>query len=141
MAPKQRNVVGSSSATRIPMNPLVYKYCQRNTRKKVTYSTRAEGNVKLKFSNLSKEEKNAFRERLSKLQTRNISVQRLIDWDLFNEYECEEQLRGMMKMTYVYPDDGDMFEDLFGIELLVFMRMFIGSGVWSFSRLCTLRER
>lgn len=114
MAPKQRNVVGSSSATRIPMNPLVYKYCQRNTRKKVTYSTRAEGNVKLKFSNLSKEEKNAFRERLSKLQTRNISVQRLIDWDLFNEYECEEQLRGMMKMTYVYPDDGDMFEDLLG---------------------------
>ena len=28
------------------------------------------------------------------------------------EYECESQLREMMKMTYVYPGDGDSFEDL-----------------------------
>ena len=84
---------------------------RRNERKKVNFSLKPESNDNVKFSHVqNKDEKNAYRERLSKLQIRDIAKPRLIDWNLFADYECEEQLRDMMTMVYVYPADWDKFE-------------------------------
>lgn len=112
MAPKQRIIVGSSSGAEIPINPLVTKFCERNEKKKVKYSVKKEANANLKFKDLTDGEKHAFRERLSKLQHRQCLVPRVIDWDLFDECECEDELRSMMRTSYVYPGDGDSFNDL-----------------------------
>ena len=91
---------------------MVGKFLKRHNRKRITITLRPEANENVKFSHVQdKDEKNAYRERLSKLQERKVAVPRLINWDLFAEYECEEQLRSMMVMTYVYPGDGDTFED------------------------------
>ena len=49
------------------VNPIVTKYVFRNSKQKVTYNVQSERNENLKFSHLKKEEKHAFRERLSKL--------------------------------------------------------------------------
>ena len=73
---------------------------------------RAESNDNVLFTHVqNKDEKNAYRECLSKLQVRKIAKPRLVDWELFADYKCEEQLRSMMKISYVYPGDGDTFED------------------------------
>ena len=48
-------------------NPIVSKYVKRNDRKKVTFSLKPESNDNVKFSHVQdKDEKNAYRERLSK---------------------------------------------------------------------------
>ena len=94
------------------MNPIVTKYVLRNSKERVTYQVNSERNDNLKFRNLPSEEKHAYREILSMFQKRKISVPRLIDWSLFADYGCEMQLREMMRMSYVYPGDGDEFIDL-----------------------------
>jgi hypothetical protein len=108
----QSQGAGSSSSRGVKFNPIVTKYVLRNSKQKVSYNLQAERNDNLKFKDLKKEEKHAFRERLSKLQGRRITPSRLIDWSLFAEYECEDQLRELMIMSYVYPADGDTFVDL-----------------------------
>ena len=107
----QSYLAGGSSSSRGGVNPIVTKYVQRNAKSKVKYTLNQERNENLKFSNLRKEEKHAFRERLSKLQGREIAKPRLVDWNLFAEYDCEMELRKMMRMSYVYEGDGDSFED------------------------------
>ena len=102
----------TEGSSRGKVNPIVTKYVYRNSKERVTYQLSSERNDNLKFKNLRSDEKHAYRERLSKLQKRKIVVPRLIDWSLFAEYGCEMQLREMMRMSYVYPGDGDEFVDL-----------------------------
>ena len=127
MSSFQRNEAGLARR-----NPIISKYTKRNERKRVTFAIKPEPNENVKFSNVrDKDEKNAYRERLSKLQERKIATPRLIDWDLFVDYECQEMLRSMMTMTYIYPADGDKFEDYSWERALALRKMFIESGCWS----------
>lgn len=88
------------------------KYALRNSKSRVTFSVKHNSNENLKFSGLrNKDEENAYRERLSKVQVRTIAKPRLINWDLFVDYECENAPREMI-MSYTYPGDGDTFVDL-----------------------------
>nr|GEU43541.1 hypothetical protein [Tanacetum cinerariifolium] len=64
----------------------------------------------LKWSRLSAGEKNVYNETLSKLQVRQIKVPRLVNWNIFADYDCEDDLLDMMKIEYMH-NDGDVFKD------------------------------
>ncbi|GJZ74626.1 hypothetical protein Tco_0639091 [Tanacetum coccineum] len=59
---------------------------------------------------MSAGEKNAYNERLSTLQTRQFGIPRLVDWNVFKEYGCEDALMDMMKIEYMN-EDGYLFLD------------------------------
>ena len=109
MSSFQGNQAGSGHVRR---NPIITKFLKRNERGRIQITLKPEANDNVKFTHVqNRDEKNAYRERLSRLQGRKIAKPRLIDWHLFAVYECEDELREMMTMNYVYPGDGDEFED------------------------------
>ncbi|GKA13063.1 hypothetical protein Tco_0692609 [Tanacetum coccineum] len=90
------------------------------TTKLAHYQIRSKGSKKnylqpitheyLKWSRLSAGEKNAYNERLSTLQTRQFGIPRLVNWNVFEEYGCEDALMDMMKIEYMN-EDGYLFLD------------------------------
>nr|GEY85648.1 hypothetical protein [Tanacetum cinerariifolium] len=55
-------------------------------------------------------ENNAYNKRLSTLQTRQFGIPRLVDWNVFEEYGCEDALLNMIKIEYM-DEDRDVFLD------------------------------
>ncbi|GJS30445.1 hypothetical protein Tco_0491065 [Tanacetum coccineum] len=101
---------GTSSSSRLPPNPIILKYTRREAKRAIHFDLQPVTHEYLKWSRLSAGEKNAYNERISKLQNRQFGVPRLVVWNIFADYGCEDDLLDMMKIEYMH-DDGDVFED------------------------------
>ncbi|GJS93974.1 hypothetical protein Tco_0800942 [Tanacetum coccineum] len=92
-------------------NPLIAEYERRNKRNTITYSLQPVSNANLKWKDLLFVKRNAYCEKLSKLQERSFGVPRVANWHLFDGYGFEDTLREMMKLEYIYEGYGDVFVD------------------------------
>nr|GEU46580.1 hypothetical protein [Tanacetum cinerariifolium] len=68
-------------------------------------------NANLKWKDLPSMERRAYCKKLSKLHEMSFRVLRVSNWDLFEGYGFEDTLREMMKLEYIYKEDGDVFVD------------------------------
>nr|GEX80557.1 hypothetical protein [Tanacetum cinerariifolium] len=92
-------------------NPLIVEYEKRNKKNKITYSLQPVSNGNLKWKDLPSVKRHTYCERLSKLQDRSIGVPRVGNWGVFSAYGFKDTLRNMMKLEYIYKEDGDVFVD------------------------------
>nr|GEX08613.1 hypothetical protein [Tanacetum cinerariifolium] len=79
-------------------NPLIAEYERRNKRNTITYSLQPVLNANLKWKDFPSIERQAYFEKLSKLQERSFGVPRVANWRLFDGYGFEDTLREMMKL-------------------------------------------
>ncbi|GJV82827.1 hypothetical protein Tco_1522725 [Tanacetum coccineum] len=95
---------GSSS------NPLIANFKKRNKQGTIEYHLQQVKNSYLKWRELPSAERQAYCERLSKLQGKGFGIPRVSSWTLFYNYNIEETLKNKMKYEYLH-DDGDVFVD------------------------------
>ncbi|GJT43328.1 hypothetical protein Tco_0952043 [Tanacetum coccineum] len=93
-----------------PQNPLITKYEKKNGKKTINYTLKPITSAYLRWRDLPSVERHAYSERLLRLQQKNFGTPRVVDWDMFNNYSCDETLRDLMKMEYTH-EDGDEFVD------------------------------
>ncbi|GJZ01300.1 hypothetical protein Tco_0519261 [Tanacetum coccineum] len=96
-----------------PPNPLIAKYEKNNGKKTIHYTLKPVTSAYLRWRDLPSVESHAYSERLSRLQQKNFGMPRVVDWDMFNNYSCDETLRDLMKMEYTY-EDGNEYVDYMG---------------------------
>ncbi|GJX50491.1 hypothetical protein Tco_0277336 [Tanacetum coccineum] len=122
---------GTSSSSNSPPDPFIIKYARKEAKRTIHFDLQPVTNEYLKWRGLLAGEKNAYNESLAKLQTRGIRVPRLVDCNIFEEYNCKDDLRELMKIEYTY-DDGDVFMDYSWENVFPMVRKFIRNDVWSF---------
>ncbi|GJV24332.1 putative ribonuclease H-like domain-containing protein [Tanacetum coccineum] len=93
-----------------PPNPLISKYKGRNGKKIINYSLKPVTNAYLKWHDLPSMERHTYNEQLSRLQQKDFAMPRLVNWEVFYLYGCDETLRNLMKMEYTH-EDRDEFVD------------------------------
>ncbi|GKA95064.1 hypothetical protein Tco_0817102 [Tanacetum coccineum] len=95
---------GNFSSLNSPLNLLIIKYARREAKRTIHFNLQLVTYEYLRWRGLSTGEKNAYNERLAKWKFRGIGVPRLVDWNVFEEYDCEDEFRELMKIKYMHED-------------------------------------